>query len=433
MSHALIPPRAAHTLRRGAYFAHLWIGLVLGLYFVLMGLTGCLLLFENEVDVATHKALFTVRAPTSAAVRPLDTLVADITRRHPGATISAITLPQTPAQSLRVGFFPPGAGRGARREAFVNPYTGAVLGERPAGGTFFPWVLRLHRQFLLQDIGQTLNRYGVLFLTVLLVSGLWLWWPSVRDLPRHFQQRITVPHGARGKRLLFGLHNMIGFYASLLLLVICVTAASYFWKPQAVTVVSALTGTPMVAQEGRGPGGPGGRESSRRGSGRLRGEGPRAGQPSGQAVSYATVLASAGKVFPKLPVLQISRGRGGLRVTKAAPGAYGVRPRLITLTINERDGSLQSADLPDQSPRGLQVMNWLMPIHEGEWGYGSFFYVVKALHLLTGLSPLMLFVTGLLMWAAKRRGKFENQRKRRKQGIIETPVGKAAERETVLA
>ncbi len=426
-----LPPRATLALRRGVFFAHLWVGLVLGLYFVVMGLSGSLLLFENELDAATHRSLFTVSPPAGQAALPLDTLAAAITQRHPGVTINFLMLPQSPDQSLRVGYAPAsqgqrqqGGGRGGRLEAFVNPYTGAILAERPAGGTFFPWVLRLHRQFLLDDVGQTLNRYGVLFLVALLASGLWLWWPSAQSFARQFRQRTTLQRGGSQKRLVFDLHNLVGFYSSLLLLVITVTAASYFWKPQTIGLVSTLTGTPMVASTD-GPGGPGGP-----GGGRGRGEGgARQGQGGGTAkASYAAVLASASKVFPKLPVLQIGRGRGGrggLRVTKALPEAYGVRPRLITLNINDRDGSLTGVDMPDGSPLGVRVMSWLMPIHEGQWGYGWSYYLVKVLHLLAGLSPLVLFVTGVLMYLNKRRGKSENQKKRRAKEAASAPAPEA--------
>ena len=420
-----LPPRTTLALRRFVYFAHLWVGLVLGLYFVVMGLSGSLLLFENELDAATHRSLFTVSAPAGQAALPLDALAAAVTLRHPGATINSLTLPQSPDQSLRVGFAPPNQTanqRSGRREAFVNPYTAAIIGERQAGGMFFPWVLRLHRQFLLDDVGQTLNGYGVLFLIVLLVSGLWLWWPSAQSFARQFRQRTTIQRGASTKRLVFDIHNLVGFYSSLVLLVITVTAASYFWKPQTIAIVSTLTGTPMVAATD-GPGG-----------GRGRGEGGRQRQGRGQpgsgpaALSYAAVLASAAKVYPKLPVLQIGRGRGGrggLRVTKALPEAYGVRPRLITLNISDRDGSLTSVDLPDGSPLGVRVMSWLMPIHEGQWGYSWAYYIVKTLHLLAGLSPLVLFVTGILMYVNKRRGKSENEKKRRAKEAASAPVPKA--------
>ncbi len=427
-----LPPRTAHALRRCVFFAHLWVGLILGLYFVVMGLTGSLLLFENELDAVTHRSLFAVSAPAGRTALPLDTLAAAVTLRHPGATINSLALPQSPGQSLRVGFAPPTqgqsqprGGRGGRLEAFVNPYTGAILGERPAGGTFFPWVLRLHRQFLLDDVGQTLNRCGVLFLIVLLVSGLWLWWPSAQSFARQFRQRTTLQRGSSQKRLVFDIHNMVGFYSSLLLLVISVTAASYFWKPQTIGIVSTLTGTPMVASSD-GPGVVGG-PKGRDGGGRQRQGGGENGRGTA-TMSYAAVLLSAGKVFPKLPVLQIGRGRGGrggLRVTKAMPEAYGVRPRLITLTINDRDGSLTSVDLPGGSPLGVRVMSWLMPIHEGQWGYGWTYYIVKALHLLAGLSPLVLFVTGVLMYLNKRRGKIENEKKRRAREAVSAPVPEA--------
>ncbi|HEY3328482.1 MAG TPA: PepSY-associated TM helix domain-containing protein [Capsulimonadaceae bacterium] len=413
------------TRRKILFTLHLWLGLGAGLYFVMMGVTGSILVLRDPIDHALNRKLSTVDAPANATKLPLDTVAERFRATYPGVTPSAIALPGKSTDALVFAYNKPGTqGRDGRREAFLNPYTGAILGDRPAGGTAMPWVLQLHRALLLRDTGEAIVAYGGLVITALVLSGLMVWWPATTANIKQFRNRMTVKWDGTAKRKAFDLHNAIGFYSAGLLLVIALTGASHYFRSQTTAIVSALTGTPMVASQG-GPGGAGA-GGDRGGRGRGRNGEDRTGSPRGlntqvsTQVSYDALIATAKRVHPELDVLAISTGRGRRR-GPAAGGSYsvtvgqrvyeGVRPRLITINCDAH-GVIQNTETPWTAPAGIQVMGWLMPIHYGEWGPGAAFWVVKGLHVLAGLAPLALFITGVMMFAQKRRARAENAARR---------------------
>ena len=48
------------TLRRRMLFVHRWLGIILGVYFVMLGITGSLLVFAREIDRALNPELLTM-------------------------------------------------------------------------------------------------------------------------------------------------------------------------------------------------------------------------------------------------------------------------------------------------------------------------------------------------------------------------------------
>src|SRR5688572_18076021 len=152
-------------LRRITFQIHLWIGLAIGLYVVVLSLTGSLLVYRNELDqyLATPRAAFTENAPAMNAGE----LRAAAQRAYPGWQVTNViegrTVRRPPRQGGPGG---PGAGRGGRgrgnrlpdptaqitverngesKERLFNPYTGQDLGDSFTRGQFFIlWTVRLH-------------------------------------------------------------------------------------------------------------------------------------------------------------------------------------------------------------------------------------------------------------------------------------------------
>ena len=121
------------TLRSFVLTAHQWMGLGGGLFLAVLGLTGTVLVFEGAIDRALHPATSYVAA--GGARLSLDSLVAVARANRPGTAIVGATLPQRPDRSLELA-----ASTG--RSLFVNPYSGAFLGERDRRGSLRVEVLR---------------------------------------------------------------------------------------------------------------------------------------------------------------------------------------------------------------------------------------------------------------------------------------------------
>ena len=102
-------------LRRAAFQIHLWAGLLIGLYVVVLSLSGSALVYRNELDryLATPRATFNEQARAMNA----DELRAAAERAYPGWQVANVYEGRTTRRAARGGPSSPGGpgtGRGGR-------------------------------------------------------------------------------------------------------------------------------------------------------------------------------------------------------------------------------------------------------------------------------------------------------------------------------
>jgi len=197
-------------LRAAVFTIHLWLGLSAGIFIALLGITGSIMAFEPEIEHALHPHLWFVTAPPGARPLTLAQLGAAVKQAFPGDTISGYQVATKPGLSDQVGL--------SGRLAFVNPYSGAILGQLRFGPDFLSVIHQLHTHLLfrgLGDLGGKVVTSAALVLFIMLLSGLYLWWPLKR-------LRITWRGGA-ARRSWFDVHNTIGVISLVVLLALCST------------------------------------------------------------------------------------------------------------------------------------------------------------------------------------------------------------------
>jgi uncharacterized iron-regulated membrane protein len=207
-------------LRRASFQVHLWLGLAIGLYIVVLSLTGSALVYRNELDLylASPRAAFDEKATPKSA----DELRAAAQQLYPDWTITAV---HEGRYKPRAGG--PGRGNAPRRppdptasvvfersgetkDRLFNPYTGADLGDSTTQGQFFIlWLVRLHDELLIdRPAGPWWNGLLSLVFTVIVVTGAVVWWPGVTRWKRSLG--IKVSSGWR--RFNWDLHSAVGFW-----------------------------------------------------------------------------------------------------------------------------------------------------------------------------------------------------------------------------
>lgn len=197
-------------LRRASFQVHLWIGLAIGLYIVMLSITGSVLVYRNELDrfFATPRPPYDAKATvlTSDQLRSIaQRLYPDYTITHVGERISR----RNP--TLEVGFE-----RGAEKKArLFNPYTGEELGDSVTQGEYFVlWLARLHDELLFGHPGRFWNGVLSAVATVLFLSGLVVWWPGIGK----WRRSLIVKRGVGWKRFNWDLHSALGFWLFLFML-----------------------------------------------------------------------------------------------------------------------------------------------------------------------------------------------------------------------
>jgi uncharacterized iron-regulated membrane protein len=157
-------------MRRWVFKVHLWVGALAGGFFVVLGMTGSILAFEQPLDhVLNAKVSYISPSPRDL---PLSQILRSVQSSYPTDGIAAVTFAESPNLAWQVAL-PSGI-------AYVNPHTGQVVGLRSRGQTFLGFARRVHVNLASGNIGRSAIQWSNLATLLLLISGLGLWWRDGR-------------------------------------------------------------------------------------------------------------------------------------------------------------------------------------------------------------------------------------------------------------
>jgi uncharacterized iron-regulated membrane protein len=197
-------------VRRALFQVHLWIGLAIGLYIVVLSVTGSALVYRNELDryFATRRPVYDATATRLTT----DEMRAAAETAYPGWTITRVgerITRRNPTIEIWV------ERHGQKKERLFNPYTGADLGDSVTQGEYFVlWLARLHDELLFDRPGRYWNGMLSLVMTVLVVTGLVVWWPG----SGRWKRSTMIKWSSGWRRFNWDLHSAIGFWLFLFML-----------------------------------------------------------------------------------------------------------------------------------------------------------------------------------------------------------------------
>ncbi|CAG5003216.1 hypothetical protein DYBT9275_03099 [Dyadobacter sp. CECT 9275] len=215
---------------------HLWLGLTSGLVVFILGLTGCIYVFEDEIrEIVYHDRLY-VQAENTPRL-PVSILLSNA-QQHlgKGYPITNYQISNAPSATARfmayksneeaISYF------GIHEYAYnvyLNPYSGKVVHIEDNKFEFFTLVLYLHYDLFLGKIGKQIVGWSTVIFIVLLISGLVLWWPKNKAAAKQrywFQWKDST----KWKRKNYDLHNIVGFYFMSVTLIIALTGLVWAFK-----------------------------------------------------------------------------------------------------------------------------------------------------------------------------------------------------------
>jgi len=224
--------------RKGILWAHRWLGIISGLIVLVVSLTGCIYVFEQEIrDIFQRKYYYV--AESNAPKMALQKLEQIVKTRLPGDSITSIRFEEK--KNAAYIFITK-----KDKAISVNPYSGEIIGARNMKKDFLKVVLRLHRTLLLGDVGKQIVKWNVLIFLILCISGLVLWWPKQK---RFFKNAVTINFKTKNwKAFNWDLHSVLGFYGLLFLLLIAMTGM-FFAFDGVKDMVRAVTGAAKKKEE----------------------------------------------------------------------------------------------------------------------------------------------------------------------------------------
>jgi uncharacterized iron-regulated membrane protein len=388
-------------MRRIWLKVHLWLGLILGLWLSLIGLTGSLLVFYHELEELVHPAIFTV-APQSgdeAVFKPLGEVYAAIQDSMPeGAQLGSMYYPRTTTSVWWGRYIVPTGPEAGLWYVFVDPYTARALAhwQVKKEGQWFRhefsgFLYDLHYKLLLPaDIGNPLvGIFAVLALASVVIGG-YLWWPKKGK----WYRALSFKQGASSQRFVFDLHNLSGIYL-LPVLVVILLSGVYFNLPKQFYWVIKQFSPDTVEYYGY----------------RTRSIPPAPGVlPIGLARAFDIARTRFPGDRPEL-ISNALTPDAAYRICNKQAVDVSAFADTRCVHVDQYSGEILQFSASDSHTGGDTFARWQLPLHSGK----AFGLPGRILVFLSGLALPVLFVTGVIRWQHKVRAE-KVTRARRQSG-----------------
>jgi uncharacterized iron-regulated membrane protein len=358
------------SLRRWSFYIHFYAGLIAGLLFSVVGVTGSILVFVPELRVLEVPGHAEVR-PTTERL-PFETLFQVVRKSRPNDFIESFSSASerasfelAPNKALNFRSYSPTQ---ERIQTFIDPYTGKIICQYNYDHRFLQKIYDLHDNLLGGLTGRLINAWFAMLLLGVSFAGLLLWWRGRKYWRLGLEYRIQ----ASWKRQTWDIHNLGGFLFFLPLLILAVTGIYYSFESQFAKAAGVLTHSPTSIRT------------------------PRSSVAGAKWRPIDDILRSSDQAAPDCkPTI--------FYFPKSADASFYVRvrcpydPHAVGLTYIYVDPSTARTTLVDrfyQEPSGMRIIRLMTPIHYGDVGG----LPTRILWIVVGLTPGILFATSLLMW-----------------------------------
>lgn len=342
-------------MRKLLSWLHLWVGLTVGTLFAVLGLSGSVLVFHEDLLRWQHPQL------EHHALRADGAVLGSILARETPAGLRSIQFPDASMPTF-VGFYADG------RRGYFAPEDGRTLLVRSTDDDFLLWLQDLHVHLLSGEAGEQVVGVVGWIAAGLLVTGLYLWWPKRGRLLASLRWFASPP-----SRRWLTWHRGTGVVLLPLVLLLTLTGVGMVYHAGARSLLTGLFGGGGIpAAPVRAPDGP---------------------------LDWPAVIARA---QAGLPGAQLTRtaapaeGEGVVGFRARMPGEWHVNGR-STVHVDLAGREVLLAHDATAQAAGARMTEAIYPLHIGAVG-GP---LLRWLTALAGLAPAFLLVTGFLFWRRK--------------------------------
>lgn len=415
---------------------HLWLGLISGIIIFFICLSGTIYVFNTELREWASPQLYQIKASEQSKKLSAEQLMLNVQKEFSGK-ISTVKIPFHPNRSYTITLKKeepsedkktendhhnkktedlskagkdkkaPQGGHGGRGTPYmVNPYTGELLGTtqglKSFTAEFMQLMFSLHRWLLLDKVeepiigdlenrklGSYISGTATILFTFGVITGIVIWFPKK---VKNWRQGLKIKTSGNWKRLNHDLHNSLGLYSCILLLLMGLTGPqwSFPWYREGL-------------RKSLGTYQPEGGEKK---------ESPKSVKQAGQVnnLTIADYLAIAGKQLPYNGDYTISLPTDSTDVVNISKNKVGFFAPVAAdkIILDQYSGEVLMIDIFKEKPFNERVSASIKALHTGEV-YGSF---TKILYFIACLIATSLPVTGTLIWINKLKQK---RRKKIKQ------------------
>jgi uncharacterized iron-regulated membrane protein len=155
---------------------HFYAGIIFAPFLIILALSGSVYLFKPQIEGYLYKDMLTVREVGASALTA-DAIIAKTVNAYPGTTVASVVFPDDPKATVMLS-----ASRdGAPMTMYADPYTGNIAGMMNSDKTFTAFFKKMHSELVIGGTwANRLVELAACWAIILVVTGLYLWWPRNR-------------------------------------------------------------------------------------------------------------------------------------------------------------------------------------------------------------------------------------------------------------
>ena len=373
---------------------HFYAGLFCIPFVLWLAVTGSIYLFRPQIEALIDRpyAHLALTGPRASAAAQADAAV----RAVPGSVLHRFQLPDRPDAAVQVI-----VGSGAREtRVYVHPHSLAIMNAVDEDSRPMRLIFRLHGELLMGTPGSWLVELAASWAIVMILSGLFLWWPRGQGPAGVIYPRLTLG----GRRFWRDLHGVTGFWVSLFALFLLLSGLPWAksWGTYLKAVRSVVEGQAVKQDWSSGH------------AAELRARAAFDAGTRAMAGDHAEHggMAMAHPVTSSAPLDRIAAAVAPLRLAApvliAPPAGHGQpwtaksdaanRPLRTDLTLDGRTGEILSRK--DFAQRRLidRIVGYGVAMHEGQ----LFGWANQLIGLLTAIGLCLLSASGVMLWWRRR-------------------------------
>ncbi len=357
-------PFTLAALRAAGVVLHRWLGITVGLVFMVTGLTGAVITYAPELTGMLFPA---IDGPAPAGWMQRRAAILDITMAaHARGDVTLIRFPTEQQGAYEIYL-------ADESHEYRDALTGDVVLVRTPLSDVLNFSRDLHTHLMMGHDGEELLGWLGVAMLVLVATGLWLWWPRFGL----WRTAFAKPRSSALSPQLFWLHKTIGFVALPVLFFVTLTGVGMvFYYPAQALLTGMLGGeAPVIPQT-------------------------LPADAAGEATDWNAVIAALDTTLPDGRTVFVSpqeKPDDVLMFRKQMPGELHPNGRSF-IAITPAGDVLHATDA-SRLEAGMRATHAIYPLHSGKTPSETWRFLV----FLAGIAPTFFFITGFWLWRLRRR------------------------------
>lgn len=234
-------PEKRARLYRMLWRWHFYAGLFCIPFIILLSITGSLYLFKPQIEAALDRPYnnLVLTGPTA----PVSQQVKVATAQIEGSSLKSYRLPDGPNDAAQILV----TKGGVDTIVYVHPTSLEVLKTIPREERLMAIVRTIHGELLMGDNGSLIVELAASWAIVMVVTGLYLWWPRTAQGVRG----VLIPRLTAGPKIFWrDLHAVTGMWVSFFAIFLLITGLPWtnVWG-KGFDMVRDLTGTAAISKD----------------------------------------------------------------------------------------------------------------------------------------------------------------------------------------